>query len=105
MIDSPTIRIKPGSQRAQRFDQVFGRLTGIPVVHSTPYLVTDPGDGKEKLAYVLNTSRLTATELTNLVSFYAALTNIIPDEVRSIIKSESILIDAADCEVEVNHAA
>jgi len=104
-MNGPTIRIKPITARAERFQRVFGRLTGIPVVHNTPTAVTDPADGQTKLAYVLNTAQITASELTNLVSFYAELLNVMPSEVRQMIKDNVVLIMAADCEVEADHAA
>ena len=100
-----TIRIKATSPRAERFQRVFCRLTGIPVVHDHAIAVTDPADGREKSAYVLNIKRLTSTELNNLVSYYADLTNTLPDEIRVIIKSDNILIDASDCEIEADHAS
>lgn len=94
-----TIRLKPGSPRADRFQQVFGRLTGIPVVFSEPEIIFDES-GKEQKAYILSTVRLTPSEKTNLAIYYADRLHILPDEARSLIKNSVVPINAEDCEVE-----
>lgn len=94
-----TIRIKPDSPRAERFAQVFGRLTGIPVVSATPDTAVDEA-GVTRQAYILHVSRLTAREKSQLAIYYADRLRILPDEARQLIKDSVVPIDAEDCEVE-----
>lgn len=95
-----TIRIKPGTERAARFMQVFGRLTGIPVVSSEPDIAYDES-GQPRRAYIMNTTRLTAREKSNLAIYYADALRVLPDEARQLIRKSVIPILADDCEVEV----
>jgi hypothetical protein len=97
---SPTIRIKPESPRAEKFQQVFGRLDRIPVIHDTPHLAVNFATGQEQLVYEMNVKCLTSTELTNLVSYYAVLINRMPDDVRRQIMDFGVQIDTDSCEVE-----
>ena len=94
-----TIRLKPGTARAEKFMQVFGRLHGIPVIFDTPDMVIDE-QGQPCKAYILSTVRLTPREKTNLAIYYADRLHILPDEARALIKNSVVPINAEDCEVE-----
>jgi len=94
-----TIKLKPDSPRAERFQQVFGRLHGIPVVFSEPEAIFDAA-GNVQQAYILNLVRLTPGEVTALAIYYADALRVLPDEARRLIKDVVIPILADDCEVE-----
>jgi len=91
----PVISLRPGSQRAEDWQSVFGRLDDIPVTQYFTTLANLP-DRPNSAVYLLDLKRMTPAERERLIWHIAARFDIPAEEVARDLDREGCPILAAD---------
>lgn len=99
-LTGPTISLNPASSRALHFQQIFGRLSQIPVIHAIAHSEVS-AQGIARQCYALDIHRLSRAERHRLTIFYAAALHVQLDEAYAIVQGEGVSILASDVTVEV----
>jgi len=97
-----TVLIHEGTERANNFMEVFGRLR-VNVVSFVPMLVNVPGFDEPQSVYMLDLAMITTAERTRLVNHLAARFQIDAAEVELLIDTMGVPILAQECTLTVEN--
>ena len=94
------VTVFEGTQRAETFMQVFGRLE-VCVKSFIPEEINMAGFDEPQLAYWLDLDEITSDERTHMIDYLANRFSLSPQEIESYMNDYGVPIRAAECIVTV----